>query len=138
MRASQVLKEIQQKEPDMVAHRFILGLAVAISGSIMLQSSVSAQENQGTEAQRMACTPDVFRLCGAQIPDHDRIVSCLRQNITLLSRPCRAVFEPNSANSQQGAPQVAPRGRPMQPSYGAQQPYQRYQPYQDDDNDDNE
>jgi len=123
----------------MAAHRFILSLAVAISGSIMLQPVVFAQESQGTEAQRMACTPDVFRLCGAQIPDHDRIVSCLRQNITLLSRPCRAVFEPNP---QQATPQVAPRARPMQPSYGARQPYPRYQPYQDqpyqDEDDDNE
>ncbi len=103
----------------MAANRFVLSLAVAVSGSIMLQSAVSAQESQGTEAQRMACTPDVFRLCGAQIPDHDRIVSCLRQNIALLSRPCRAVFEPNSANSQQGVPQPQPRGRAMQqPSYG--------------------
>lgn len=124
----------------MAAHRLIFSLAVAISGSIMLQPAVSAQEGQGTEAQRMACTPDVFRLCGAEIPDHDRIVSCLRQNITLLSRPCRAVFEPNSANSQQGAPQVAPYGRARQPSYGyGAQPYQRYQPYQNnDDDDDNE
>jgi hypothetical protein len=123
----------------MAAYRIILSLAAAILGSIAFQSTVSAQENQGTEAQRMACTPDVFRLCGAQIPDRDRILSCLRQNIALLSRPCRAVFEPNSANSQQGAPQAAPRGRPMQPSYGAQQPYQRYQPYQNDDDDnDNE
>jgi hypothetical protein len=132
---------MQCKEPDMAANRFVLSLAVAVSGSIMLQSAVSAQESQGTEAQRMACTPDVFRLCGAQIPDHDRIVSCLRQNIALLSRPCRAVFEPNSANSQQGTPQPQPRGRAMQqPSYGygAQQPYQRYQPYQNDDDDDNE
>jgi hypothetical protein len=77
----------------------------------------------------MACTPDVFRLCGAEIPDHDRIVACLRQNTALLSRPCRAVFEPNSANSQQ----PVPRGRAMQsPRYGAQ-PYQY-----DDDDDDNE
>ncbi len=119
----------------MAAHRFILGLAVAVSGSIMFQSAVSAQENRGTDAQRMACTPDVFRLCGAQIPDHDRIVSCLRQNITLLSRPCRAVFEPDSASSQQGAPQAVPRGRATQPSYGAQQ---AHQPYQDDDDDENE
>ena len=115
----------------MVAHRFVLGLAMAICGSILFQSAVSAQESQGTEAQRMACTPDVFRLCGAQIPDHDRIVSCLRQNITLLSRPCRAVFEPNSANSQQGAPQVAPRGRGVQPAPYGRQPYQ----YDEDDDD---
>jgi hypothetical protein len=130
---------MQRKEPNMAASRFVLSLAVAISGSVMFQTAVSAQE--GTDAQRMACTPDVFRLCGSEIPDHDRIVSCLRHNVTLLSRPCRAVFDPNFA-AQQSAPAPDPRGRTMQqqPSYGygAQQPYQRYQPYQNDDDDDDQ
>jgi hypothetical protein len=118
----------------MAANRIILGLAAAIGGSIVFQSAVSAQDYQGTEAQRMACTPDVFRLCGAEIPDTNRIVSCLRHNVPLLSRPCRAVFEPSAANSQQRAPQqVVPRGRAIQPPpYGA---YGR-QPYQYDDEDD--
>jgi hypothetical protein len=129
MRASQ----FQWKEPDMAAHRIILSLAAAIGGSIILQSAVLAQDYQGTDAQRMACTPDVFRLCGQEIPDTHRIVGCLRHNIALLSRPCRAVFESSAGNSQQ-APQrqqVVPRGRTMQPPpYGAQ-PYQ----YDEDDDD---
>jgi hypothetical protein len=34
----------------------------------------------------MACTPDVWRLCGAQIPDVDRIVACLPdQNAIILN-----------------------------------------------------
>ena len=41
----------------------------------------------------MACTPDVWRLCSAQIPDVSRIVGCLRQNTEQLSNPCKAVFE---------------------------------------------
>ena len=41
----------------------------------------------------MACTPDVWRLCGAQVPDVDRIVACLRRNTSQLSGRCRAVFE---------------------------------------------
>ncbi len=52
----------------------------------------------------MACTPDVFRLCGDQIPDVNRIVACLRQNTPQLSRPCRAVFEPDVSANQQAAP----------------------------------
>jgi hypothetical protein len=118
----------------MAANRIILGVAAAICGSIVLQSAASAQDYQGTEAQRMACTPDVFRLCGAEIPDTHRIISCLRQNTALLSRPCRAVFESSAANSQQGAPQqVVPRDRAVQPPPYGRQPYQyRYQ-YDDDD-----
>jgi hypothetical protein len=129
---------MQRKERYMAARRIIISLAAAISGSIVFQPAVFAQDYRGTDEQRMACTPDVFRLCGAEIPDTNRIVSCLRHNTALLSRPCRAVFE--SANSPQAAPQqAAPRGRAVQPPPYSAQPYpydQRYQPYQYDDNDD--
>ena len=53
----------------------------------------------------MACTPDVWRLCSIHIPDSNRIVGCLRQNVTQLSAQCRAVFE--SSNKMQ----PSPRGR---------------------------
>ena len=86
----------------------------------------------------MACTPDVLRLCGAQIPDHDRIVSLFTAKYNAAQPTLPRSVRTNSASSQQGAPQAAPRGRPMQPRHGAQQPYQRYQPYRDDDDDDNE
>jgi hypothetical protein len=46
----------------------------------------------------------VFRLCGEQIPDTNRIVACLRQNTPQLSDPCRAVFESNAEVPQQLAP----------------------------------
>ena len=46
----------------------------------------------GTDEQRMACTPDVFRLCGSEIPNVDRIVACLRAKKASLSAGCQAVF----------------------------------------------
>ncbi|GEC16441.1 hypothetical protein NWI01_23330 [Nitrobacter winogradskyi] len=58
-----------------------------------------AEEYRGTFAQRMACTPDVFRLCGSEIPDVARIVACLRHNQPQLGGPCRAVFESNAEAS---------------------------------------
>jgi hypothetical protein len=67
--------------------------------------------------QQMACTPDVFRLCGAQIPDVSRIVACLQQNTPQLSTPCRAVFD-SSASSNTGMPQQGvPRRRDDLPRY---------------------
>ncbi len=54
--------------------------------------SVRAEED-GTEAQRAACTPDVFRLCGWHIPDHAAIEKCLRSNMAKLNPKCRQVFE---------------------------------------------
>jgi hypothetical protein len=46
----------------------------------------------GTAEQRAACTPDVFRLCSSAIPNVDRIVVCLKQQKSNLSKPCQAVM----------------------------------------------
>ena len=54
-------------------------------------SDASAQY-RGTEEQRQACTPDVFRLCSSEIPDVGRIVVCLKRNRAHLSPACRAAF----------------------------------------------
>jgi hypothetical protein len=93
----------------------------------------SSQENRGTWEQQMACTPDVWRLCGDKVPDVGRIVACLRDNTPQLSNGCRAVFE-SSAEQQQAsrvpparAQQIAPRGRApqqtQQPQAMQPQPY---------------
>jgi len=77
----------------MRGHRIFLSFAIAMGCSITLQSTAFSQEYRGTWEQQRACTPDVWRLCGAQIPDVDRIVACLRRNTPQLSGRCRAVFE---------------------------------------------
>jgi hypothetical protein len=76
----------------MRARRIFLSLAISLAAGITLQSSALSQDYRGTWEQQMACTPDVWRLCGAQVPDVGRIVACLRRNTGQLSRPCRAVF----------------------------------------------
>ena len=86
----------------MLTQRTMLALALS-TGSLLVQDAAIAQDNRGTMEQQMAWTPDVFRLCGAQIPDADRIVACLRSNTPLLSEPCRAVFEPSDSTPQQQA-----------------------------------
>jgi hypothetical protein len=55
--------------------------------------AAAAQEYRGTEDQRMACTPDVFRLCWSEIPSVSQIVACLIREKPRLSEGCRAVFE---------------------------------------------
>jgi hypothetical protein len=90
----------------MTAQRVVLNLAVAI-GTIAVSGAVAADENRGTWEQQMACTPDVFRLCGEQIPDVNRIVGCLRQNTAQLSSSCRAVFESNDSVQQPATPRHA-------------------------------
>ena len=71
-------------------------------------TSAMAQEHRGTLEQQMACTPDVFRLCGSAIPDENRIVACLQANTLQLSGPCRAVFESNDS-ADRPVPQNPPQ-----------------------------
>ena len=89
--------------------RILLGLALSTSAAVATQTPASAEEYRGTFEQQMACTPDVFRLCGAQIPDTNRIVACLRENTPQLSGPCRSVFESNAnANANASMPPPTP------------------------------
>jgi len=63
--------------------------------------------SQGTLEQRLACTPDVLRLCSAFIPSADKITICLREKNAELSDACRTAFEagmkqpPNAVDSTQ-------------------------------------
>ena len=121
----------------MQTQRIVLSLAVTIAGMGAV-TTASSQEYRGTWEQQMACTPDVWRLCGDQIPDVSRIVACLRQNTPQLSSNCRAVFE-SSAEQQQayrGPPlrglQPAPRGRAPQQTQPQTAPSQQ-RPYLEED-----
>jgi hypothetical protein len=72
-----------------------LTATAATAGSNPPNSSstpVPIQVANDQDAQRTACTPDVFRLCGQFIPDVDGIVGCLRLQRPNLSPACRAVF----------------------------------------------
>ncbi len=106
--------------------------AVVACGAV---SPVAAQDERGTSEQQMACTPDVWRLCSDQIPDRDRIVSCLRQNTPQLSGACRAVFESNNRM----APPDARRAGVTQPMQQRMAPPPRNvapaPTYNDDDDD---
>jgi hypothetical protein len=68
----------------------------AMAGDYKSNSSAPAPiqvvNNQGSDAERSACTPDVFRLCGQHIPDATAIVGCLKLQRAHLSPACRAVF----------------------------------------------
>jgi hypothetical protein len=99
------------KGGTMQAPRLVLIVATFVACAGALQNAAFAQENRGTLQQQLACTPDVFRLCGEQIPDTNRIVACLRQNTPQLSDACRAVFESNASVPQPSAQQIAPARR---------------------------
>ena len=65
-------------------------LAVAFLASVWSTASTAY-----TPDQQQACTNDAFRLCGADIPDVDRITACMIRNKSQLSPECRAHFGPD-------------------------------------------
>lgn len=91
-------------------HPYALTLAMSIAG-IAVQNPAGAEEYRGTLPQRMACTPDVWRLCFSQIPDVAGITACLQENTPQLSGACRAVFEANASMPELAAPAAPPGGR---------------------------
>jgi hypothetical protein len=66
---------------------------VAFAGSAPPPMRTASTDYQGSDAQRQACTPDVFRLCGQFIPDVAGIVACLKTQKPNLSADCRATFD---------------------------------------------
>jgi hypothetical protein len=61
-----------------------------------------------TPEQEQACSGDAMRVCGAFVPDVDRITVCMIQNKSQLSPPCRAFFRDSEA-----AATPVNAGRPM-------------------------
>jgi hypothetical protein len=92
-----LIRTFNQRRDDMPARRIFLSFALAVISSITIQSTAFSQDYQGTWEQQKACTPDVWRLCSAQVPAVDRIVACLRRNTPQLSDRCRAVFAQRDA-----------------------------------------
>jgi len=70
---------------------FQLGLMLATALAV---STLPAAAQGYSQEQQQACTPDAMRLCGAYIPDVDRITVCMIQNKSQLSPACRAHFRP--------------------------------------------
>lgn len=60
--------------------------------------------------QQQACTPDAMRLCGAYIPDVDRITACMTANKAQLSPGCRMYFRPGR---EAGEVADVSEGRPL-------------------------
>ena len=54
----------------------------------------SATAYDGTQAEQEACTPDVFSLCSAYIPNEEPILACLKSKRAQLSPACASVLFP--------------------------------------------
>src|ERR1700687_3478618 len=70
--------------------QFGLMLATVLSVSIW-----PAASRAYTPEQEQACSGDAMRICGAFVPDVDRITVCMIQNKSQLSPGCRVFFRPD-------------------------------------------
>jgi len=64
--------------------------SLAVAGSLTIFAQAA---NAYTSEQRIACTPDAFRLCSSEIPNIDGITACMRKQKSSLSAACKAVFD---------------------------------------------
>jgi hypothetical protein len=67
--------------------------------------------SQGTLEQRLACTPDVLRLCSAFIPNADEITVCLGEKNAELSDACRTAYQAGTKQSPNTADGTQSRNR---------------------------
>ncbi len=71
---------------------------------------VSGETHAYTAEQQQACMPDAFRLCSSEIPDIERVKSCMVHNRSQLSPECRAFFRAGPERED------AAEGRPLRPA----------------------
>jgi hypothetical protein len=83
---------VQQAAKRIAARSFGLR-TVMVMGLLLASGGFVRADYSGTPAQRKACRPDVFRLCGPFIPREGPITRCLERNIERLSEACRAVMD---------------------------------------------
>ena len=64
--------------------------SLMVAGSLTVFAQAA---NAYTSQQRIACTPDAFRLCSSEIPSIDGVTACMRKHKSDLSAACKAVFD---------------------------------------------
>ena len=67
-----------------------LGAAFGLALGLAILPAIGHAFTQ--DDQRRLCTGDVFRLCASEIPNVERITTCMRRQRANLSEGCRSVF----------------------------------------------
>ena len=74
-------------------------VAAAFAGVLACADASPAAAARSPEAEA-ACTPDAMRLCSREIPDDDKVASCLAKNRKQLSPACAQVFKGGGKRSK--------------------------------------
>ena len=72
--------------PNVLRAAVFMGAGLALTPSANASFTVTAQ-------QRIACTPDVLRLCSSEIPNVSHIITCMLAKKASLSPACRSVVD---------------------------------------------
>lgn len=81
--------------------------------TLLFMTISNSSFSQGTPEQRAACTPDVFRLCSAFIPNADEITICLRHKHAGLSDACRTVLDAGTKRTRDAGDDTGVRSRSL-------------------------
>jgi len=81
--------------------RIQLGLRTAIAIPLCIWA---AESPAYTFQQQQACMGDAFRLCSSEIPDIDRVKTCMIRQQSQLSPGCRVYFRPEPVDPSAAAP----------------------------------
>jgi len=75
-------------------HKIAILLAATVAGTTiaLAQLPLPLPLPSGTPEDRAACEPDVQRHCRAAIPDQLRVLACLQDNRSRISRACQGVL----------------------------------------------
>jgi hypothetical protein len=75
-------------------HKIAILLAAVVAGSTiaLAQLPLPLPLPSGTPEDRAACEPDVQRHCRAAVPDQLRVLACLQDNRSRISRACQGVL----------------------------------------------
>ena len=77
-------------------HKIAILLAAVVAGSSValaqLPLPIPLPLPSGTPEDRAACEPDVQRHCRAAVPDQLRVLACLQDNRSRISKACQGVL----------------------------------------------
>ncbi|CAM2159308.1 Cysteine rich repeat protein (plasmid) [Pararobbsia alpina] len=88
---------IANRRYDAVSSTWVITMkfnAVLVLGAVACCTAfaaASAHADQRDDESR-ACRGDAFKLCSSEIPDEDKIATCMKQHVNELSAQCRVYF----------------------------------------------
>jgi hypothetical protein len=71
-------------------YRAALAFALLIPASLIPVATLPALAE--SQEERMACTPDAQNLCADEIPDREKVYSCLVKKVNDLSPACKKII----------------------------------------------